>query len=71
MLQILKGHLVPARSAKNLLRDLSGIMHSIVVDSYTLLVRMPNGRRFVIYAMEVIVQLLCMHVCLCSISITG
>ena len=71
MLQILKGHLVHARSVRNLLTDLFGIMHFTVVDSCTPLVRMPSGRHSVRYVMGEIVQLLCILVYPCFISITG
>jgi hypothetical protein len=62
MLLSLKGHLVPARSARNRSIAHSGNMYFILVVVCTLLVQMPNGKHSVKFVMGAIVALQCMPV---------
>ena len=61
ILLILSGHLVPALTAISRSSVRSGNMYLLHVDRYIRLVVMPNGRPFVKYATEVIVDWQCMH----------
>jgi hypothetical protein len=69
MLLSLKGHLVPARSARNRSIAHFGNMYFILVVICTLLVQMPNGKHSVKFVMGAIVALQCMPVFHCFIDI--
>jgi hypothetical protein len=71
MLLSLKGHLVPARSARNRSTAHFGSMYFILVVICTLLVQMPNGRHSVKSVMGAIVALQCMLAFLCFIDTIG
>ena len=61
ILLILSGHLVLALTVISRSSVRSGNMYLLHVDRYIRLVVMPNGRLFVMYATEVIVDWQCMH----------
>jgi hypothetical protein len=61
ILLILSEHLVPALIAISRSSVLSGNMYLLHVDRYIRLVVMPNGRPFVKYVTEEIVDWQCMH----------
>ena len=69
ILLILSGHLVPALTAISRSSVRSGNMYLPRVDRYIRLVVMPNGRSFVKYVTEEIVDWQCMHAFHCFTSI--
>ena len=58
----LNGHLVSALSVTLGYHAHFGNMHFLSVGNYTLSAQMPNGKRFVMFVMEVIAASQCMHV---------
>jgi hypothetical protein len=69
MLLSLKGHLVPARSARNRSTAHFGNMYFTHVVICTLLAQMPNGKLSVKFVMGAIVALQCMPVFHCFLDI--